>query len=91
MTNSEPSRLDRIEAILENLAERQVAFQDEMNANHEAIGAEIGQLTRGIAELKQQVSTLATNAERDREQFRGVVERLLQVLTNQINGNGREH
>jgi DNA repair exonuclease SbcCD ATPase subunit len=108
MTQSS-DRLDRVERLLENLAERQARFQQqmeqdraEMNANHEYLGSEIGQLMRGLGELRQQVSavtnrvdTLAQQAEQDRSQaaidraeFRSTVQQILDALTQRFSSNG---
>jgi len=115
MTQSN-DRLDRIERILESvanqnaelatrnaelatrqaeLAERQEQFQVEMDANHEYIGSELGQLINGLTELKQQVSALTTQvdesvrqADLDRQLFSRSVERMIDILTTQFGSNG---
>ncbi|HEY9662553.1 MAG TPA: hypothetical protein V6C65_29215, partial [Allocoleopsis sp.] len=76
-------------------AVRQTQFQAEIDANHEFIGSEIGQLTRNIASLQQQINTLVQEGQQDRSQaaidraeFRSTVEQLLRVLTQQFNANG---
>lgn len=101
MTQSN-DRLDRIERILESVAERQdtlatrqqqfqeqlEATRQEMHANHEYLGSEIGGLTRSIAELRVVVDQSVRQAELDRAQFSRAVEQMIDLLTRQFSSNG---
>lgn len=95
MTQSSSDRLDRIEGILERLAERQTQFQeqlqetkDEMDANHEFLGSELGQLIRSVSELRITVDQSVRQAELDRQQFARAVEQMIDLLTRQFSSNG---
>jgi len=98
-TNATIDRLakqqDRTQMQLDQVAEQQDRIQQEMNANFEFLGSEVGQLIRGLVELRQQVADFGQLVEQDRSQaaidraeFRSTVEQLLRVLTERFTRNG---
>lgn len=79
----------------EELTARQVAFQAQLERQNEDLDREFEFIGTSLGRLEQQIASLAQQAEQDRNQasidraeFRSTVEQLLQVLTQQLNGNG---
>ena len=77
--------------------ERMTRIETELDENFQYIGTELGLLTRGLSELRLQVSNLVQVAEQDRSQaaidraeFRSTVERLVEVLTARFTRNGQD-
>ena len=78
MTQDQPNRLDRIEAILANVATQQVAQSNtidvlvaniqQLTENVAAVNQRVDALTTNVAEVTNRVDTLATQAELDRAQ-----------------------
>jgi ABC-type transporter Mla subunit MlaD len=99
MTTSEPSRLDRIEQILERLAARAEATDQQIASNARAIEAnssaiaqtrqtlaELGErLNDSVQDLTQMLITQVEQAAADRAEMRRMIE---EMYGNRSNGNG---
>lgn len=70
MSNGEPNRLDRIEAILEEIATTQVEFNNRINSNAKAIEA-----------LSDDIGNLKNEWQKDREEWRKDRKVLYQFLS----------
>jgi chromosome segregation ATPase len=96
------SRLDRIEVAIEALAQSQIRTDERIERLSDELDDVARDAARMIGDLGQQIQSLSNTvaqqgqqAEQDRSQaaidraeFRSTVERLLEVLVQQNNGNG---
>lgn len=84
-------RLDRIEAILERSAAQIESNARAIEANSNAI-AELSNSQQdfraSIEDVVGMITALAEQAEQDRAEFRGTVQRILDALTQRFSGNG---
>jgi NTP pyrophosphatase (non-canonical NTP hydrolase) len=103
MINGNESRLDRVERILESIAQRQESTQQQIDSNARAIAAN----SAGMTELRQQqqqlhqslneqiadvvglIGTYAEQAEQDRAALHADVRSLIEALRERCSGNGK--
>ena len=101
MTQAEPSRLDRIEAIVETLVNQSQVFREdlqELRLDTQAIGEQVSNLTEDVQATLQMINTLAQEGARDRQDIRTIQtevrglqqenRRILDYLFNQQQGGG---
>uniref|UniRef100_A0A832H3M7 Uncharacterized protein n=1 Tax=Oscillatoriales cyanobacterium SpSt-402 TaxID=2282168 RepID=A0A832H3M7_9CYAN len=88
-------RLDRIEAILERIAEKQEETQQQINSNARAIEANSNAIVELRLSLREEVESmvgmiayLAEQAEQDRVEFRAAVQQAQDGLHRRFSGNG---